>query len=204
MKNLKFSNFFSKKLSESLTVKKKLNSIILKKSLIQCVERINDSILSGGKILLCGNGGSAADAQHLAAEFLVRLRPHINRKSIPALSLAMDTSTITACSNDYSFKYLFSRNLEAIGNKNDVLIAISTSGNSQNILEVLKKAKKKKIFSIAMLGNTGGKAKNLADTNLIIPSKVTSRIQECHIFLGHTMFEFVEDLLIKKKTPFSN
>ena len=94
--------------------------------------------------------------------------------------------------------------MEALANKNDVLIAISTSGNSQNILEVLKKAKKKKIFSIAMLGGIGGKAKNLADTSLIIPSKVTSRIQECHIFLGHTMFEFVEDLLIKKKTPFSN
>ena len=200
MKNLKFNTFFSKKINQSLIVKKKLNSISIKKSLIECVEKINKSILLGGKILLCGNGGSAADAQHLAAEFLVRLRPHINRKSIPALSLALDTSTITACSNDYSFKYLFSRNLDSIGNKNDVLIAISTSGNSQNILEVLKKAKKKEIFSIAMLGGTGGKAKNLADTSLIIPSKVTARIQECHIFLGHIMFEFVEDLIIKKNS----
>jgi D-sedoheptulose 7-phosphate isomerase len=199
VKNLKFSSFFSEKINESLIVKKKLNSIALKKSLKNCVEKIHNSILSGGKILLCGNGGSAADAQHLAAEFLVRLKPHINRKSIPALSLALDTSTITACSNDYSFKYLFSRNLDAIGKKNDVLIAISTSGNSQNILEVLKKAKKKEIFSISMLGGTGGKAKKLSNLNLIIPSKNTARIQECHIFLGHIIFEYVENILILKK-----
>ena len=102
-------------------------------------------IKKGGKIFLCGNGGSAADAQHLAAEFLVRLRPTINRKPIAALSLAQDTSTITACSNDYSFDKLFSRNLEALANKKDILIAISTSGKSKNILEVIKLAKKKKI-----------------------------------------------------------
>ena len=192
-----FENFYKKKINEALLVKRKLNHVNFKKKVLTSINNIHLSINSGGKVLLCGNGGSAADAQHLAAEFLVRLRPHVNRQSLPALSLAMDTSTITACANDYSFKYLFSRNLESIGSKNDVLIAISTSGNSKNILEVLKVAKKKKIFSIALLGGNGGKAKNLADLNLIIPSKITARIQECHIFLGHLIFEAVEDLFIK-------
>ena len=146
--------------------------------------------------MLCGNGGSAADAQHLAAEFLVRLRPNINRNPIPAISLAQDTSTITACANDYSFNTLFARNLDALGSKKDVLIVITTSGNSKNILEVLKTAKRKKIYSIAFLGNNGGKAKDLTDLGLIVPSKITARIQECHIFMGHIMFEAVEDLLI--------
>ena len=109
----------------------------------------------------------------------------------------MDTSTITACANDYSFKYLFSRNLDAIGSTKDILIVISTSGNSSNILEALKSAKKK-IFSIAFLGNNGGKAKKISDLNLIVPSKTTARIQECHIFLGHLIFEAVEDLILIK------
>jgi len=195
--NKNFNQFFKKKLEESFLVKRRLDNKEFKKKILQSVNIIKSSLLAGGKILLCGNGGSAADAQHLAAEFLVRLRPHVNRRAIPAIALAMDTSTITACANDYSFKYLFSRNLEAIGNSNDVLIVISTSGNSKNILEVLRIARKKNIFSIAMLGNNGGKAKNLSDLNLIIPSKVTARIKEFHIFLGHVIFEAVENLLIK-------
>ena len=199
MKNINLDNFFNQKFKESLLVKKKLNSNSFKKLLSKSINQISNSILSGGKILLCGNGGSAADAQHLAAEFLIRLRPTVNRSPIPAMTLAMDTSTITACSNDYSFKYLFSRNLEALGNKKDILIVISTSGNSQNILNVLKKAKTKKIFSIAMLGNSGGKAKKLSDLNLIVPSKTTARIQESHIFIGHILFEAVENILLKQK-----
>ena len=133
MTGYNLNKFLNTKFKESIVLKKKLNSSSFKKLLIKSVDRMTNSILSGGKILLCGNGGSAADAQHLAAEFLVRLRPNINRNPIPALSLAMDTSTITACSNDYSFKKLFSRNLDAIGNKKDILIVISTSGNSQKI-----------------------------------------------------------------------
>ena len=138
-----FNNFYNKKLTEAILLKKKLNNPNFKKKVFSAINKIYSSINTGGKILLCGNGGSAADAQHLAAEFLVRLRPHINRKALPALSLAMDTSTITACANDYSFKYLFSRNLDAIGSTKDILIVISTSGNSSNILEALKSAKKK-------------------------------------------------------------
>ena len=193
-----FNNFYNKKLTEVILLKKKLNNPNFKKKVLFAINKIYSSINTGGKILLCGNGGSAADAQHLAAEFLVRLRPHINRKAFPALSLAMDTSTITACANDYSFKYLFSRNLDAIGSTKDILIVISTSGNSSNILEALKSAKKKKIFSIAFLGNNGGKAKKISDLNLIVPSKTTARIQECHIFLGHLIFEAVEDLILIK------
>ena len=195
--NNKSINIFEKNLNQSILLKKKLNNKKLKINILKSIEIIKNSIEAGGKILLCGNGGSAADAQHLAAEFLVRLRPNINRKPISAISLAMDTSTITACANDYSFDKLFSRNLEAIGSKKDILIVISTSGNSKNIINVLKTAQKKNIYSIAMLGGNGGKVKNLTNLNLIIPSLSTARIQECHIFLGHTIFEAEEDILIK-------
>ena len=194
--NKNFSRFFRDKIQENILVKKRLDNLIIKKKILQCINVIYNSLSLDGKILLCGNGGSAADAQHLAAEFLVRLRPDVNRKPFPAISLAMDVSTITACANDYSFNNLFSRNLDAIGKKNDILVALSTSGNSENILDVLKMAKKKGIFSVAFLGNSGGKAKNLSDLSIIVPSKSTARIQEAHIFLGHIIFEQVEDLLI--------
>lgn len=194
--NENFTRYFEKKIKESLKVKKNLNNKIFKKKISEGINILFKSLNNGGKIMLCGNGGSAADAQHLAAEFLVRLRPNINRSPIPAISLAQDTSSITACANDYSFNSLFSRNLDALGSEKDVLIAITTSGNSRNIIEVLKTAKRKKIFSIAFLGNGGGKAKDLADLSLLVPSKITARIQECHIFIGHVMFEAVEDLLI--------
>ena len=149
--------------------------------------------------MLCGNGGSAADAQHLAAEFLIRLKPDINREPIPAIALAQDTSTITACGNDYKFQDHFARILYALGDKNDVLIVISTSGNSKNIINVLRQAKKKKIFSIGFLGNLGGKAKKLCNISLIVDSKITARIQESHIFLGHYIFEKVENELLKSR-----
>ena len=176
------------------------------KSLIKMSKNINDIIQSiqkkikkGGKILFCGNGGSAADAQHLTAEFLVRLRPNINRNPIPALTLAQDTSTLTACGNDYNFNDIFLRPFKALVKKDDVLICISTSGNSKNILKVLKEAKKKKIYSVCLLGKNGGKAKNICDKSLVVSSTNTARIQECHIFLGHFILEKIEDLIISKK-----
>ena len=159
---------------------------------------INKTIKNGGKVYICGNGGSAADAQHLAAEFLIRLRPTFNRRALPVISLALDTSTITACGNDIGFDKIFARNLEALGSKKDILIVISTSGNSKNILNVLKFAKKNKIYSVGFLGNKGGMAKKISNLNLIIPSSNTARIQEAHIFLGHYIFEQVENLLFKK------
>ena len=166
--------------------------------IIGVIQNIHKRIKKGGKLLFCGNGGSAADAQHLAAEFTVRLRPHVNREPIPALTLAQDTSTITACGNDYSFDDIFLRPFKSLVKKNDILICISTSGNSKNILKVLKEAKKKKIFSVCFLGNGGGKAKNMTTKPLLISSKNTARIQECHIFLGHFILEKVEELILKR------
>ena len=153
---------------------------------------------AGGKIIFCGNGGSFADAQHLSAEYLVRLRPNVNRKPIPAISLAQDTSTLTACGNDYDFSDIFLRTFQALHNKNDILLVISTSGNSKNIIKVLKEAKKRGVKTIGFLGSDGGKCKNLCDVKIIIPSNITARIQECHIFIGHFILEKVEDLIIKK------
>lgn len=163
-----------------------------------CISLIYKKIINGGKILLCGNGGSAADAQHLAAEFLIRLRPNKKRNPIPAMSLATDISTITACGNDFHFSDIFKRSFEALSKPEDILIVISTSGNSKNILKVLLAAKKRNIISIAFLGGNGGKAKNLCSIPLIIKSNVTARIQESHIFLGHYIFEGVEDLILNK------
>ncbi len=185
---------FKKNLLESIELKKNLLNL---DNLINKIAReIYKKINRGGKVFLCGNGGSAADAQHLSAEFLVRLRPNINRKPIPAINLCLDTSTITACSNDYSFEKIFSRNLEALGSKKDILIAISTSGRSKNILEVLKTAKKKKIKTIGFFSIK--KKSKIADIEINVPSTNVARIQETHIFLGHTIFEIVEDMLLKK------
>ena len=168
----------------------------MSEDIIDVIENIKKKLKKGGKILFCGNGGSAADAQHLAAEFIVRLRPHINRNPIPAVTLAQDTSTLTACGNDYSFDDIFLRPFQALAKKDDILICISTSGNSKNILKVLKEAKKTKIYSVCFLGKGGGKAKRFSNKSLIISSNNTARIQECHIFLGHFILEKVEDLIV--------
>ena len=133
----------------------------ISKDIINVIKNVKKKLKKGGKILFCGNGGSAADAQHLAAEFLVRLRPHINRNPIPAITLTQDTSTLTACGNDYSFDDIFLRPFQALAKKNDVLICISTSGNSKNILKVLLEAKKMNVYSVSFLGKGGGNAKIL-------------------------------------------
>ncbi len=186
---------FKKTLIENINLKKKL--ISLEDKIEKAVLLITNAIRNEGKILICGNGGSAADAQHLAAEFLVRLKSNNNRRAYPVISLALDTSSLTACGNDLGFSRIFSRNLEALGKTNDILIVISTSGNSKNIIEALKVAKLKKIKTIALLGSGGGKAKKLSNLNITVPSKTTARIQECHILLGHYIFESVEKNLKK-------
>jgi D-sedoheptulose 7-phosphate isomerase len=186
-----------KDVKEAIIIKKQI--LLLDTKIKEVVEIISKKILLGGKILLCGNGGSAADAQHLAAEFLVRLRPGINRQGIPAISLATDISTITACANDFDFSKIFSRTFESLAKQNDVLIAISTTGQSKNILDVLKLSKKKRIFSLGLLGCNGGLAKKYCDFNLIVNSKKTARIQEGHIFIGHYIAGQIENFLIKKK-----
>ena len=192
----KIKTELKKKLQESVNAHQ--NILKISEDIIEVIENIKKKLKKGGKILFCGNGGSAADAQHLAAEFIVRLRPEVNRNPLPALSLALDISTITACSNDYSFDDIFLRPFKALVKKNDVLICISTSGNSKNILSVLKEAKKEKIYSVSFLGKGGGKAKKISDKSLVISSKNTASIQECHIFLGHFILEKLEDLIISK------
>ena len=169
------------------------------KSIIKIINKITIALKKKGKILFCGNGGSASDSQHLATEFLVRLRPKINRSAIPALALSLDSTYLTACANDFGYDYVFSRSLESFGNKNDILVAISTSGNSKNIIEVLKKAKKMGIFTIGLFGKNGGAAKKYCNFPLIVKSQNVARIQEVHIFLGHIILESVENNLIKSK-----
>jgi D-sedoheptulose 7-phosphate isomerase len=190
-------NFFFKSIKENIILKNKIK--ILHPLLDLASTKIYQTLKKKRKVYICGNGGSAADAQHLAAEFLVRLNKEVNRKPLPIVSLALDTSTITACSNDYGFDYIFSRNLEALYSPGDLLITISTSGNSNNILNVLKFAKKKKLFSISLLGDKGGLAKSLSRLPIIIPSCNVARIQECHIFIGHVILDFVEKKFNFKK-----
>ena len=145
-----------KTFEDSISVKNQIIEDNSYKVLLEAGDIIADSISGGGKLLLCGNGGSAADAQHLAAEFLVRLTSDVNRESIPALSLAQDTSTLTACINDYGSDDIFKRVFSALSSKGDTLLSITTSGNSKNIIETLKEAKARKIFSLGFLGNGGG------------------------------------------------
>ena len=149
------------------------------------------------KIMLCGNGGSAADAQHLAAEMLVRLRPKYNREGIPAIALAQDTSTITACGNDFGYDVLYERMVSSIGKKGDCLIGITTSGNSNNILNAMQTAKKMSIKVYGFLGSGGGNALKHCDDAFIVPSYITGRIQEAHITAGHALMEYIEDKLLE-------
>ena len=194
---MKLSEDFLKELTLNVETHLQLESLF--PDIEKAIKIIHKKIKLGGKLMLCGNGGSAADAQHLSAEFIVRLRPNVNRKPIPAISLAQDTSTLTACGNDYDFSDVFRRPFQALANKNDVLIAITTSGNSLNVIKVLKDARSKKITTLGFLGGSGGKCKKFCDIKLIAPSKSTARIQECHIFLGHFIFEQVENLILKKQ-----
>ena len=191
---LKLEVELQNQLKENINVHKDI--LKMSNEIIDVIEIIHKKLKKGGKILFCGNGGSAADAQHLAAEFIVRLRPHINRNPIPAITLAQDTSTLTACGNDYNFDEIFLRTFQALAKKDDILICISTSGNSKNILKVLKEANKTKVYSVCFLGKGGGKAKKICKKSLVISSQNTARIQECHIFLGHFILEKVEDLII--------
>ena len=169
-------------------------------SIVRMGDSIVDSIVNRGKLLICGNGGSAADAQHLAAELVVRLRPAYNRRGLPAIALAMDTSTITACGNDYSYDMLYSRTLESIGTSGDCLLGITTSGNSPNVYNAMELAKKMNIKTFGFLGAGGGKVLELCDEAFLVPGDETGRIQECHITAGHALMEHIEDQLIEKNT----
>lgn len=162
---------------------------------VESVEQIALDIISaftaGKKLMIAGNGGSAADAQHMAAEFVVRFK--INRKAMPALALTTDTSNLTATGNDFDFNSIFSRQVEALGSAGDILLLFSTSGNSQNLVEACEAAKKLGVKTIALLGKDGGKLKPLVDKALVVNAFDTARIQEIHAIVMHSLCEIVEE-----------
>ena len=149
------------------------------------------TLKAGGKILLCGNGGSAADAQHIAAELTGRYKTE--RGALAGIALTTDTSALTAIGNDYGYEFVFSRQLEALGREGDLLIAISTSGNSGNVVKVLELARKIGIKTIGLSGRTGGAMNELCELNLVVPSNDTPRIQEMHIMIGHIICQAIDD-----------
>jgi D-sedoheptulose 7-phosphate isomerase len=186
------NQFFKEELQDHLHTFNSINE--LESDISLAVEMIVNSMNVGGKLMLCGNGGSAADSQHIAAEFTGRFIK--DRKPLPAISLTTDTSALTCISNDYSFEHVFSRQVEALGKKDDILIGISTSGQSINVIKAFEIAKLQGIKTIGFLGNNGGKIKSLSNVSLLIPSNVTARIQEAHIFIGHIICQNVEHFLL--------
>lgn len=167
---------------------------------IAMADAVVAAVKAGGKLMLCGNGGSAADAQHLAAELLVRLRPHVNRDGIPALALALDSSSLTACGNDYSYESFYARMTATLGRPGDVLLGITTSGRSPNVVAALQTARQRDVTTLGFLGGDGGPAAAHCDLALVVPSRETARIQEVHITLGHALMELVEDGLLASGT----
>jgi len=161
-------------------------------------ELLVNALLDGGRILLCGNGGSAADSQHLAAEFVSTLTVDNRRPAIPALALTTDTSILTAIANDFGFEGVFARQVEALGRAGDVLIGISTSGNSTDVLRAFDEAKAKGVRTIALTGQDGGGLAPIADVAIRVPSRETSHIQECHIAIGQLLAFMVEETLYPK------
>ena len=186
-------------IEESLELKKLVLQQKLYKILVEMGELVVSSIINGGKVLICGNGGSAADAQHLTAEFLIRLTSEVNREGIPAISLLQDSSTFTAAINDFDPKDLFKRNLQTLAKPEDILLAISTSGNSENIVQVLRTAKEIDVKTLGFLGSDGGDSLQYCDLSFIVPSNKTARVQEVHITAGHALIEYVEAKLLKER-----
>ncbi len=179
---------------ESIQVKKLVINHCTE-SIEQAVQWISQSLKSGGKLLICGNGGSAADAQHIAAEFVIRLSHELVRPGLAAIALTTDSSILTAGSNDLGFDQIFARQVEALGQAGDILIGITTSGNSKNVIEAIRLAQSKKMKTIGLLGNDGGKCKELVDLPIVVPSVSVQHIQEAHITIGHILVELVEKSL---------
>ena len=167
--------------------------------LILFSEKIALAFTSDRKLLLCGNGGSAADAQHIAAEFVNRYV--LERPPLPALALTTDTSILTSVGNDYSFEETFSKQVKALGMKGDVLLALSTSGNSPNVLMAVKTAKKQGILTVGLTGGDGGELADLTEISLVVKSHKTARIQETHILVGHIICELVDYILFQQGIP---
>lgn len=192
-------NEIKKSFSDSIEIKKNILNDNLFYSIETMGKEIVEAILNNNKLMICGNGGSAADAQHLAAELLVRLKPKNNREGIPALALTQDVSTITACGNDLGFNKIYERMVQALGQKGDVLLSITTSGKSENINLAIKAAKQMDIKCFCFLGSSGGDTIEICDRYFLVPSSDTARIQESHITAGHALMEYIENRLIEKK-----
>lgn len=184
--------FMQTELAEHRQVFEATQAVIGSSFLLAC-DLIETSIRSGGKLLTFGNGGSAADAQHIASELVVRYRQH--RAPIAAISLTTDTSALTACGNDLGFDALFARQVDALGRSGDVAIGISTSGNSPNVIQGLLQAQRKGMRTIAMTGGSSGRMTELCDAIISVPSPITARIQEMHIMIGHMLCKALEQRL---------
>ena len=188
-------NSIKKQIEDSIKTKEAL----IKNGLVdieQASELLIQSINASGKILWCGNGGSAADAQHLATELMGGMTDH-DRMPIPSIALTTDSSFITAWTNDTDFESIFSRQIQGLGNEGDVLIGISTSGNSLNVINAIKQANFKKLKTITLTGDNAGKLDGLANITIKVPSKDTQRIQECHIMIGQILCSLIEDSIIE-------
>jgi len=186
--------FITDSLKESSETKLKIEQEC-KEDILKATNILSEVYRNGNKLLLCGNGGSAADCQHIATELMIRLSHHIQRPALPAIALTTDTSNLTAGGNDIGFDNVFARNVEGLGNKGDALIAISTSGNSGNVIKAVEMAHKKGMKVIGLLGGDGGKLKPIVDLPVVIPSSNVQRIQEGHITVAHIICELVEEEL---------
>ncbi|HEX2939634.1 MAG TPA: SIS domain-containing protein [Rhodopila sp.] len=162
-------------------------------TVVKVVDACEASLRAGGKLMFCGNGGSAADSQHLATEMLIRLRGSHERESIAALALTLDPAMLTACGNDYGYDRVFERPLRGLGKPGDVLFGITTSGRSPNVIKALGAAREMGIVTVGLLGGKGEPALSLCDLALLVPDAETARVQECHIALGHAVLELLED-----------
>ncbi|MDF3820557.1 SIS domain-containing protein [Leptospira sp. 96542] len=188
---LDHKNLIETQIADSIAVKQQLLPVLMP-DIQKTGEILVQSLNNSGILYFCGNGGSSCDASHIAAELVVRYKSGNERKAIPALALNSDQAVLTACSNDYGYEYIFKRQIEAFGKPNDVFVGLTTSGNSQNIILAHEAAKEIGMKTVLLLGGDGGKLKGLADSEIIVPSKTTARIQESHILIGHILCSIIE------------
>ena len=188
---------FAAMMTKSADLKRRIASE-LAAAVVGVIDACETSLRGGGKLMFCGNGGSAADSQHLATEMLIRLRGAVERPSIAALALTLDPAMLTAVGNDYGYDMAFERPLRGLGRKGDVLFGITTSGRSPNIVRALTAAREMGIVTVGLLGGAGAPAIAHCDHVLLVPDAETARIQECHIALGHAVLELLEDRLVAR------
>jgi D-sedoheptulose 7-phosphate isomerase len=188
---------FAAMMRRSAELKQRI-AVELADAVVAVVDACEVSLRRGGKLMFCGNGGSAADSQHLATELLIRLRGSVERASWPALALTLDPAALTAGGNDYGYEFVFERPLRGLGRPGDVLFGITTSGRSANVVRALRAAREMGIVTVGLLGGPGEPAMSLCDHALLVPDSETARVQECHIALGHAVLELLEDRLVAR------